>query len=239
MPDPISYPGQELELFEKAIHWKQYFSSFLKPYINNEVLETGAGIGSNTLLLWNDRVTQWTLLEPDQRFISLLQKKMAEHKLPELCQVVAGTIANLPEKRRFDTIIYIDVLEHISHDKKELERASRLLKPGGYLTVLAPAFPFLYSPFDKAIGHYRRYTKKSLRAAVPSSLVPVRLRYLDSTGFLLSLANRLLLRQKYPTQNQVHFWDRVAIPVSRIMDRVMLYSFGKTILGTWKNPDDQ
>jgi ubiquinone/menaquinone biosynthesis C-methylase UbiE len=233
MNDLSSYPGEELILFEKATKWKKYFSSFIQPFIKKEVIEAGAGLGSNTLLLNNGSAHSWTLLEPDTQMSALLQKKISEHSLPANCTLVSGTIKELKGQHP-DTIIYIDVLEHIEKDKEELQAAAELLSPGGHLIVLSPAFQSLFSAFDKAIGHYRRYTKASLKKVVPGKLEKVQLRYLDSTGYFMSLMNRALLRQKYPTQKQVNFWNDYAIPVSRITDRIVLFSFGKTILGTWK-----
>ena len=237
MHDLSSYPGEELLLFEKAVKWKRYFSSFIRPYINTEVLEVGAGLGSNTLLLYNDTAQKWILLEPDTTMASLLEKKVRTNELPARCQVIRGTLSMLEKIQQFDTIIYIDVLEHIEDDIQEIETATHLLKPGGRLIILSPAFRFLYSRFDKAIGHYRRYTKPTLKKVIPSSLKKISIRYLDSTGFLMSLANRLFLKQEYPTQKQVNFWDRYGIPVSRIMDRILFFSFGKTILGIWKKEE--
>ena len=234
MHDHSAYPGQELELFERAVNWKKYFASYIKPYIGAEVAEVGAGLGANTVLLFNRIATKWMLLEPDSTMASLLTKKIADQELPAACEVVQGTLSSLKQNVLFDTIIYIDVLEHIEHDKKEIETAAQLLKPKGHLIILSPAFGFLYSSFDKAIGHYRRYKKQELENLIPVSLKKKSLRYLDSAGFLMSLTNRLVLKQKYPTQQQVNFWDRFGIPVSRVMDKILFFSFGKSILGIWE-----
>ncbi|MDP9229218.1 MAG: class I SAM-dependent methyltransferase [Bacteroidota bacterium] len=235
MPHNLStYQGSELLLFEKARKWKRYFFSFIKPYIKKEVLEVGAGLGSNTALLNEGFAQKWILLEPDVAMSTQLKKKGDDGELPSNCEIICGTISQLKEKEQFDTIIYIDVLEHIEDDKKEAKRAAQLLKSGGHLIILSPAFSCLYSPFDKAIGHYRRYNKKKLKAVIPASLKKVCLFYLDSTGFFISMLNRILLKQKYPTQKQVNFWDHYGVPVSKIVDRIAIYSFGKTILGIWK-----
>jgi len=234
MHDNSTYPGEELLLFEKARNWKKYFSSFIKPYVKTHILEVGAGLGSNTALLNEGFARKWILLEPDVAMSTLLKKKRDDGELPPNCDIICGTITQFDEKEQFDTIIYIDVLEHIEEDKKEAEGAVQLLKSGGHLIILSPAFPSLYSRFDKAIGHYRRYNKKQLKAAIPTSLRQVCLLYLDSAGFFMSMLNRFLLKQKYPTQKQVNFWDHYGIPVSRIVDRIVIYSFGKTILGIWK-----
>lgn len=233
MHDVFSYPGEELVLFEKAVKWKRYFASFIKPYLTGTVIEPGAGTGGTTLLLNDGSPSSWVLLEPDKKMAATLEKKMEYHQLMANCKVIHGTIAQLSGSTA-DTIIYIDVLEHIEYDKEELEKAVTLLKPGGHLVILSPAFQSLYSPFDKAIGHYRRYTKATLKKVIPATMVQVQLRYLDTTGYFMSLTNRLLLKQTYPTPKQVEIWDNYFIPISRIMDRILNYSFGRSILGAWR-----
>ena len=86
------------------------------------------------------------------------------------------------------------MLEHIEDDAAEVRRAAEALAPGGHLLALSPAQPWLFSPFDAEIGHFRRYTKKSFAALAPPGLTAVKLVYLDSVGMAASLANRLLLR---------------------------------------------
>jgi SAM-dependent methyltransferase len=150
-----------------------------------------------------------------------------------LCELFRGTVADLTEGERFDAILYIDVLEHIDDDRTELSRATEHLKPDGHLVVLAPAHTWLFSRFDASIGHYRRYTKKTLLAAAPRSLKPKRVIYLDSCGLCASLGNRLLLQQNLPTANQILFWDRRFVPISRILDPLLFFKVGKSILAVW------
>jgi hypothetical protein len=163
-----------------------------------------------------------------------LSLKIDQFQLPASNTVIASDIYSLQAKELFDTIIYIDALEHIEKDKDELKAAVQRLRTGGKLIILSPAFNQLYSPFDKEIGHFRRYTKTTLSSLIPDSLEKTFLRYLDTGGFFLSLANRLLLKKNYPTQQQVNAWDRLIVPLSRIFDKILFYSFGKTILGVWQ-----
>jgi len=137
----------------------------------------------------------------------------------------------------FDTILYIDVLEHINDDKEELKIASKHLKPGGKLIIISPAIPQLYSEFDRSVGHYRRYTKKSIDIIAQSDLIVKRISYIDSLGALASLANRLFLNQKMPAVNQLKFWDKILIPCSKCVDRILGYSFGKSILAVFTKQD--
>ena len=124
------------------------------------VLEVGAGIGSNIPFLYNRRVASWTSLEPDLSLAQQIEKGVNEGRLPQ-CRVIARTLESIDESERFDTILYIDVLEHINDDTAELIAARRHLEPGGHLIVLAPAHQMLFSAFDTAIGHYRRYSHKT------------------------------------------------------------------------------
>ena len=110
------------------------------------------------------------------------------------------------------------------------------MKPGGHLVILSPAHPFLFTPFDQAIGHYRRYTKKTLREAIPAGLEPVRLVYLDAVGLFASLGNRLVLKSAMPSPGQIALWDRVMVPMSRVVDPVLGHAFGKSVLGVWRKP---
>ncbi|MCX6317381.1 MAG: class I SAM-dependent methyltransferase [Bacteroidetes bacterium] len=232
MTDVTKYPGDELELFQHAIRWKSYFSRIITPYINGRVLEAGAGIGSTTLLLNKGIATDWLLLEPDTEMSQTLQEKCSRGELPGNCTVQTGTTATA--NGSFDTILYIDVLEHIEDDRAELARAAALLNPGGHLIVLSPAFPYLYSPFDKAIGHYRRYTRKRMHEVGPDGVSLIANRYYDSVGFFAALMNKWLLRQKYPSLKQVKFWDRWMVPVSEVTDKLCFHAFGKSIISVWK-----
>jgi SAM-dependent methyltransferase len=229
MSEEIPYVGNELELFRFAVNWKNYWSKQFRPYIKGNVLEVGAGIGTTTPYLINPDVTSLTLIEPDATQSNVIREKIKDGALPSYCTVQQGVLTN-DVAEQYDTICYIDVIEHIEHDKDELLRASKALKKGGHLCVLVPANPSDYSPFDKAIGHYRRYNKKMLRDVVPPSLELQWLRYLDALGAFSSKVNKYILKQPYPSKNQILFWDRMLLPLSKLADTVTGFSIGKSLL---------
>ncbi len=229
-----SYLGGELDIFAEAVRWKAYFGRFLRPYLAGRVLEVGAGLGATTAALCSGREQEWWCLEPDPRLLARIEERIRTSSLPSCCRAVPGALQDLPASARFDAILYVDVLEHIEDDRAELERAAARLFPGGHLIVLAPACPALYSPFDRAIGHYRRYTRSTLQALAPPRTRLVLLRYLDSLGFFLSLANRSLLRQSMPSRRQILFWDRCLTPLTRLSDWLTRYTFGRSILAVWE-----
>lgn len=232
-----SYIGSELELFATATNWKSYIARLLSPYIARDVLEVGAGIGGNIGYFHNGRVARWLALEPDPAQADAIRARIGAGGLPPDCRVLDGTLGALAPDERFDSILYIDVLEHIADDAAELAAAARHLAPGGHLVVLSPAHRFLFSPFDEAVGHYRRYSLAELTGLAPPGCALVRTRMLDSAGFLASLANRLVLREAEPSRGQIAFWDRVLVPLSRIFDRLTGYRFGKTVVAVWRRED--
>lgn len=216
-----SYPGTELELFRDATNWKAYFARFVKPFVRGAVLEVGAGAGATTAALSGASHERWLCLEPDSTLAA---------EIAGMCEIMIGTTADLDPRPQFDTILYIDVLEHIDDDRAELERASRLLRDDGHLVVLVPARQSLYSAFDAAIGHHRRYDRETLDAAMPPLMPRVSSRYLDSLGVLVSLANRIVLRSSMPTPRQIAVWDKLVIPLSRVVDPLLGYRAGKSLL---------
>jgi len=220
------YAGGELALFEKAVNWKRYWRSQIAPLVTGAVLEVGAGIGSNTRLLAGLSYRSWTCLEPDATLAARIELPGPLHRK------IIGVIAAVPEF--FDTIIYIDVLEHIEDDAAEMARAAARLTAGGRLIVLAPAHEFLYAPFDAAVGHFRRYCRTSLRRAAPAELRESKVIYLDAAGLIASAANRLLLRQSMPTERQILTWDRLLIPASRTLDPLFGHRLCKSVLGIWR-----
>jgi len=229
----FKYVGSELELFAAVHNWKSYWSSRLRPYIVGDVLEVGAGIGSNTPYLNRGGNRRWVCLEPDPVLAAQLRLNLGQATSLHECEIVCSTLQGL-EARKFDTIMYIDVLEHIENDRKELEAAAALLRNGGRLMVLSPAHQRLFTPFDAAIGHFRRYTRAMFRSISPASLALEQVWYLDSVGLVLSAANRHFLRQSMPTKAQLRFWDQCVIPVSRVLDRCLFGLVGKSIVGIWR-----
>jgi len=229
-----NYTGSELDIFAHAVNWKSYWSRLINNYIKGDVLEVGAGNGNNTEVLYSEKNSRWVSLEPDIELARQLSGRIIGKENAANIEVINGTIMSIENKEQFDTIIYIDVLEHIEDDKGELSKASRLLNPGGCIIILAPALPLLFSEFDKVIGHFRRYTKKSVRTIVPNNMHVERNMYLDTIGVLASLANRVLLRQSTPGLKQIKFWDRMIIPFSKLVDRLFFYSYGKSILTVLK-----
>jgi SAM-dependent methyltransferase len=238
LAEPGSYIGSELEVFAEAPRWKRYWSGHVAGYLRGDVLEVGAGIGSNARVLRGAGQGRWVCLEPDPALAARITEAVRSRQIEPPCDVLRGTVADLAAAPAFDAVLYLDVLEHIEDDKGEVARAARLLRPGGVLVVLAPAWPWLVSEFDRAIGHRRRYTRDALVRLAPPGLVRERLIMLDSLGLLASAANRFLLRRSLPTLGNIRFWDRILVGGSRWMDPLLRYRLGRSLLAVWRRPRD-
>ncbi|HTS50551.1 MAG TPA: class I SAM-dependent methyltransferase [Bryobacteraceae bacterium] len=231
----FKYAGSELDLFAVVLNWKSYWSRQIRPFLRGDILEVGAGIGANTRFLDPGDSGRYVCLEPDAQLISQLRQELPQIQTRRSREVVCGTLQSLPHQP-FDTIVYIDVLEHIENDREELDLAASLLAPGGRIIVLSPAHQRLYTPFDAAIGHFRRYNRAMMRSISPTGLRLECLRYLDSAGLFASGANLLMLRQSMPTRAQLRFWDGWIVPCSRVLDKLFFYAIGKSIVAVWQKP---
>lgn len=214
----------------------KYYGAKLKPYLKGRVLEVGAGIGGTTLSLCDGSQTDWLCVEPDAALAVSITKLINAHQLPACCRLHVGVLADIPTTEKFDAILYIDVIEHIKDDRAELARAYEHLAPGGAILIIVPAPQWLFSPFDAAIGHFRRYSRPMLRRVLPKGKV-VRVSYLDSVGLLASAANKLFLKQSQPNLKQIKFWDSFMVPISILTDKLVGHHLGKSVLGILQKPE--
>jgi 2-polyprenyl-3-methyl-5-hydroxy-6-metoxy-1,4-benzoquinol methylase len=232
----FEYVGTELHLFKGARNWKRYLRARIEPYVRGDVLEVGAGIGGTTAVLHDASCASWTCLEPDARLAQELIIEVGGFRdargVPP--KVVTGALSVLDRELKYDCLLYIDVLEHIDDDRGELTLAVDRLRPGGHLVVVAPAHQWLFSPFDRAVGHFRRYDRRMLRERSPAAAQLVQLEYLDSVGIAASLGNRLLMRASNPSKTQIAIWDHWMVPVSRVIDPWLAFALGKTVFAVWR-----
>ncbi len=126
MSESYHYVGSELELFREAVNWKRTLSRYIRPYLRGNVLEVGSGIGGTTEILRTGSEIGWTCLEPDAELHSIASSRIRN------ATMINGTLRDLPTDAKFDSILYIDVLEHIDNDKQEMAEATSRLNPKVY-----------------------------------------------------------------------------------------------------------
>ncbi|MBN8219216.1 MAG: methyltransferase domain-containing protein, partial [Spirochaetes bacterium] len=183
MPRPV-YEERDLEAMGAAPGYARWIHEAVKPALGASILEVGAGSGNLSRVLLETGIRDLVCLEPSLNLHPALQNAVASDPR---CECRAETLAQLPPsyEGRFDTVLYINVLEHIEDDAGELVRAARFLKSGGQLGIFVPALRWLYGTNDRAVGHFRRYQKPDLGAAVQAAGFHVtRLHYFDVAGVL-------------------------------------------------------
>ena len=151
------------------------------------ILEAGAGTGGNISLL--RRFGTVTATEPDPRARAWIAEKTGttavDCTLPDTTPL-QGT--------RFDLIVMLDVLEHIEDASSALANLRGNLRPGGRFLVTVPAYPFLWSPHDESLMHFRRYTRRSLtETATAAGMKISRMRYFNTLLFPVVAATRVVL----------------------------------------------
>ena len=134
-------------------------------------------------------------------------------------------------KGYFNTILYLNVLEHIEKDVQEINDALDKLVTGGHLIILVPAHNKLYSKFDKAIGHIKRYDINFFRTLDLKNSKIQDLCYLDCMGYFLYFLNKIFFKEEiYPSKLKIFIWDKFFTPISIILDKLLNYKFGKNIM---------
>ena len=221
----MNYSGKELENFDKAYFWRNYVYLCIKKFIGKKILEIGAGIGSFTKTYIKDDLNV-TLSEIDESNYQTLKKVFSSQKNVKVENKLINQF-----NETFDTILYSSVLEHIEDDKREILNAIDKLTHGGHLIICVPAHNYMYSNFDKEIGHFRRYemnffdTLNLKNANIKTSF------FIDSFGHLLYFLNKLLFsKEVYPSKLKVFIWDKIFIPITYIIDFFSFYKFGKNIV---------
>ena len=224
-PMAENYPGKELEAMSFAANYHRWIVDELAPFLGRQVAEVGAGIGSVSALLLEKPIDRLVAYEPSANMFPRLAAALAGEPRAEARRELFGLGAGT-----FDSVAYINVLEHIDDDRGELERAHARLRPGGHLLVFVPALAWLMSDFDRRIGHVRRYSLPGLRRlAREAGFAVERLRYFDAAGVLPWYLNFVVLRRGLGAGG-VSAYDRLVVPPMRLVEGWVAPPLGKNLL---------
>jgi glycosyltransferase involved in cell wall biosynthesis len=192
----------------------------IAPYIGNRVLEGGCGIGNLTELLLDRQ--RLVCLDYDPFYVEVIHRRyghLANVKVRAMDLARAGDDPRLREEK-LDTVICLNVLEHIEDDQRTLEGFYNFLEPGGHAIILVPAHPGLYTGVDKALGHYRRYTAAQLRARMASTgFEVVHCEGFNRLGSLGWFVSGKVLRKTTLSPGQMKLFEWL-MPMARLLERV-------------------
>ncbi len=210
-----------------AENYHRWILDELQPYFGDSVAEVGAGIGSVSRMLLARPIKRLHAFEPSRNMYPLLERELAGEPRATAVNDFFGA---RPGRDGFDSVAYINVLEHIEDDRGELANAHAALRPGGHLLVFVPALAWLYSDFDKQVGHFRRYGRPALEGLVKAAgFSLVRSKYFDVAGVVPWYVAFVLMRRSLG-EGSVSLYDKVAVPVMRFLEGVVSPPLGKNIL---------
>lgn len=205
----------------------------IEPYIGRRVLEIGCGLGNLTKhLLDRDLVVG---VDVDQGSVNYVLQTYGASENVEAHTYDASDPAILSLKPgQFDTVVSLNVFEHIEDDLTALNNVRELLMPGGLFVLIVPAHMFLYGTMDSSIGHYRRYDVRSMTEKLNAvGLQPIELRYLNPLGAMGWLVNGRVLKRKVPPIGQLKTFNRI-MPLVIMAERLIEWPFGLSLLSVSK-----
>jgi SAM-dependent methyltransferase len=214
-----------LEDLSDAVNYQKWLADLVRPHLGDNPLEVGSGLGYYAAL-WLDDVEHFTVTEGDaQRLLALKNRFTGEPKV-----TVRELLLPTDEVGRHSSIVALNVWEHIDDQVGALRSAARLLRPGGKIVLVVPAFEFAMSRFDREIGHVRRYTTESMRSAMTEAGLRVEeLRYVNPMGLLSWVVMCRLLRQRPKNGALLRAYDRMLIPVLRRAEQGRRPRFGQSV----------
>ena len=221
----VYYPGWELKAFDKAKNFRNYQYSLIKKFIKGRLVEIGPGNGS-VLKLYIKKVKSINLFEPSKNLFLNLKRSLKRKK-----NIRYFNRQFKLKKNYYDSILYLDVLEHITGDKAEFLKAYKSLKKGGCLIINVPAFQYLYSKFDSDIGHVKRYEKKFFKQITKKLNGNIKiLKYYDSLGYFFALISKIFKNNyKKNFKQKIMFWNSL-IFISKIIDIIIFNRVGKSLI---------
>jgi SAM-dependent methyltransferase len=217
-----------LEGLEGARNYNAWVASLVRPYLGDDPIEIGSGTGTYAELWLADGLGRLTVSDTDPAMVERLRSRFAEDARVAVQEL---DLLDAPEARH-SAIVALNVLEHIEDDVLAVTAAQRLVRPGGAVVVFVPAFPFAMSRFDRAIGHYRRYTAGHLRSVfVEAGLEVEDVTYVNAPGLLAWTVGMRLLRMTPREGVVLRCWDRAVIPATRRLEARRRPPFGQSVLG--------
>jgi len=233
--DPRTYFGRDLESMDFAVNYHRWILDAFRPFLGKRIVEVGAGSGAFSEMLAGTSPDSLVTIEPSSNMYPLLAERVKKATAINHRYAFQGTLADSVEKIRQsgtpDSVIYVNVLEHIEDDALELQMIHSLLQPGGHLLIFVPAHAWLMGSMDRQLGHYRRYTVAELAGKCKAAGFTVRLSgYFDILGVAPWWIMYRLLQARTMSSGAVRFYDRYLVAVSRFLQSVIRLPIGKNVI---------
>lgn len=225
-PDPII---RDLEIMSEAVNYRKWIFSLFSKYIGQRIVEIGAGIGSYTGMLLNKELV--VAVDNYEPCIEYLKRRFSRHNnvIPLKIDISSQEAMEL-SRYSPDTMVCINVLEHILDDNKALSHMFSILSDNGRLILMVPAHRFLYGSIDRIVGHQRRYSNRELREKMTSAgFKIIEMFHMSSIAVPGWFLNNRILKRKEESPGQILFFDRFIAPWLKSVERAIRPPFGLSL----------
>ena len=212
-----------------APKYRQWEFDLVAPYLGRSLLELGSGMGYFSEKLVESNRDRLILSDTEEYCLDKLRAKYDGRSDIEVREVGLPGTVDIGEP--VESVVAMNVLEHIEDDVQALRDVSAAVVPGGRIILWVPAYMQLYGEFDRKVGHFRRYTPATMRTAVEGA--GLRIRELKPVNFLGGIAWWMAVRRGgagHPDSRLVKLYDNVVVPTSRAVERYARPPFGQSVL---------
>ena len=225
------YAADDLETMQEARRYSAHLFNLFRDHVGKRVLEVGSGIGtmSRPLAEAADLVVG---LEPNVNCVTRLQNAMQGHPRFSLraCHLEECDRAELVS-HQFDTVVCVNVLEHIADDAAALRTFKDVLVPRGRVLIFVPAVQAAYGPLDAELGHHRRYSKPTLaKAFADAGLDLLTLRYTNTSGLVGRMYNAHISKSTAHSLTQVRLFETLVAPWALPLERLISPPIGLSLV---------
>jgi SAM-dependent methyltransferase len=223
------YSGRDLEAMFFAVNYHRWILRIFKPYLGRNIVEVGAGTGGFSEMLLQTHPESLILVEPADNMFAILEQALPATK------TIHGTfrqsLNDICEPSRPDSVVYVNVLEHIEDDDVELKAIYDVLVPGGRVCIFVPALQNLMGSIDRELGHFRRYSRSNLEDKCKAAGFRVRLStYFDVLGVAPWWFMNRVIKSKSLSHQGVRFYDKYIVPIGQWAEGLIPPPIGKNVI---------
>ncbi len=228
---------EDLRQMERAVNYRRWQFEMIEPFLGERVLEVGGGIGNFTPRLAENR-REVVSVEPNDYCFAQLERNTRHLPNVHALQATVETLDKaLGTDMKFDSVVMMNVLEHIEDDGLTLIELSKRLAFGGRLVILVPAGSWAFGKVDERLGHYRRYSKRYSRSLFTGAGLQIEfMRYYNFIGVWGWWWNSKYGKLESQSDAQIRFFDRWVVPMISRVERWICPPLGQSILVVGQNP---
>ena len=192
----------------------------VRPYLGKIILEAGSGIGTYVRLMKKERKKVYAVEFSDDYF-PILQTRFegVRSVVPIKEDLTSRAIVTKLKSKHIDTVLSLNVLEHIADDRRVMKHFYNILVPGGRAIILVPAHRWLHNSLDRALGHHRRYSARELKQKMEESGFVTEKVFLFNTLAILGwFLNGTVFRRQRVNPRAARLYNQV-VPIARWLEK--------------------